>query len=65
MPEHARVRLTATITFAWVETSHDWPDIMRDPSSCQELLELAKAYWEENWKDLIEQTPEDVQIDAA
>jgi hypothetical protein len=65
MPEPVRVRLIATITFTWEETSHTWRDIMRDPSSRQELLERTKAYWEKNWEDLIERTPEDVRIDAA
>ena len=65
MSEPARVVLTATITFAWKETAQDWRDCMRDPSSRQELLEIAKAHWEENWWDLLERTPEDVRIDAA
>lgn len=63
MPKPARIRLTATITFTWEETSHDWFNIMRDPSSQQELRTLVKAYWEKNWQDLIERTPEDVRID--
>ena len=53
MPKPARIRLTATITFTWEETSHDWFNIMRDPSSQQELRTLVKAYCEKNWQDLI------------